>query len=49
MSKKTLELNINYGQPRRSYGCLGFLGDAFMLVITCGLWFFWILIRDTRR
>lgn len=35
---------------RRSkhYGCLGLLGDAFMTIITSGLWLFWVVIREIR-
>lgn len=34
---------------RSSYGCLSFLGDCFMVVITGGLWFIWIIVRESRR
>lgn len=40
-----------YQRPvgRKPYGCLGFLGDVFMLIITGGLWLIWIFVREMRR
>jgi hypothetical protein len=34
---------------RRQYGCLGFLGDVIMTVLTSGLWLIWIFVREMRR
>lgn len=34
---------------RRHYGCLGFIGDIFMVLITCGLWLIWIFVREMRN
>lgn len=31
------------------YGCLHFLWDAFLTVITGGLWLIWIFVREMRR
>jgi len=33
----------------RRYGCLGFLGDVFMTLITCGLWLIWVFVREMRN
>jgi hypothetical protein len=33
----------------RHYGCLSFLGDIFMTIITCGFWLIWIFVREMRR
>jgi hypothetical protein len=37
------------GYKMRRYGCLSFLFDAFMVVITGGLWLIWIFVREMRR
>lgn len=34
---------------RKPYGCLHFLFDCFMTIITCGLWLIWIFIREMRN
>lgn len=34
---------------RRRYGCLSFLGDVFMTLITGGLWLIWIFVREMRN
>ena len=34
---------------RRQYGCMNFLFDTFMVIITGGLWFIWIFVREMRR
>jgi hypothetical protein len=34
---------------RPQYGCLSFLGDVFMTVLTGGLWLLWIFVREMRR
>lgn len=36
-------------QYRRPYGCLGFLGDVFMTLLTGGLWLIWIFVREMRN
>lgn len=42
--------NIIYVVPeRRPYGCLGFIGDCIMTVLTAGLWLIWVFIREMRR
>lgn len=33
----------------RRYGCWSFLVDAFMTVITGGLWLIWVFVREMRR
>lgn len=35
-------------RPRRRYGCLSFLFDLFMIVISSGLWLVWIFVREMR-
>jgi hypothetical protein len=32
-----------------NYGCLGFIGDVLMTVVTGGLWLIWIFVREMRR
>lgn len=39
---------VRYGVDRR-YGCANFALDAFMTIITQGLWIIWIVIRQYRR
>jgi hypothetical protein len=34
---------------RQYYGFTNFVGDAFMTVITCGLWLIWVFIREIRN
>jgi hypothetical protein len=34
---------------RGRYGCLSFLFDVFMVIITGGLWLIWIFVREMRR
>ena len=34
---------------QRRYGFWNFIGDAFMFLITGGLWLIWIFIREMRR
>jgi len=45
----TMNQNVIYVQQKRGYGCMSFLGDCFMTVITGGLWMIWIFIREMRR
>lgn len=33
---------------RRNYGCLSFIGDAFMTLLTGGLWLIWVFVREMR-
>lgn len=33
----------------RPYGFWAFVGDAFMTVLTGGLWVIWIIVREMRR
>lgn len=35
--------------PHSHYGFLKFLGDCFMVVITCGFWLIWIFVRELRN
>jgi len=34
---------------RRQYGCLAFLLDVLLVLITQGLWIIWIFVREMRR
>ena len=36
-------------QQRRPYGCLAFLFDIFMTLLTSGLWLIWIFVREMRN
>lgn len=36
-------------QPRKPYGCLGFLFDCLMTIITGGLWLIWVFVREMRK
>jgi hypothetical protein len=33
----------------KSYGCLSFLGDCLMTVLTGGFWLIWVFVREMRR
>lgn len=33
----------------KSYGCMGFIFDCLMTVITGGLWLIWVFVREMRR
>lgn len=33
----------------RHYGCLNFLFDVVMTLITSGLWLIWVFVREMRR
>lgn len=37
-------------RPRNAprYGLLKFIGDAFMTMLTGGLWLIWVFIREMR-
>lgn len=32
----------------KRYGCMAFLFDVFMCIITAGLWLIWIFVREMR-
>lgn len=50
LDETNLYRNEQYSHSgRKPYGCLGFLGDVFMTIITGGLWLIWIFIREMRR
>jgi len=34
---------------QKQYGFWSFIGDIFMLFLTCGLWLIWIFVREMRR
>lgn len=36
-------------RPRRKYGFFHFLVDCTMVLITGGLWFIWIFVREMRK
>jgi hypothetical protein len=36
-------------REQKSYGCLKFLGDCFMVFLTGGLWLIWIFVREMRK
>lgn len=36
-------------QARRRYGCMGFMFDCFMTVVTGGFWLIWIIVRELRN
>lgn len=36
-------------QVKKPYGCLAFLGDIFMTLMTGGFWLIWIFVREMRR
>lgn len=40
--------NTQDRRGRRPYGCMSFIFDIIMLVITGGLWLLWIFIREMR-
>jgi hypothetical protein len=42
-------INCGVDNSVSEYGCSSFLFDVFMVVITGGLWFIWILIRTIWR
>jgi len=33
----------------KNYGCLSFIFDCVLVVVTGGLWLIWIFIREMRR
>jgi hypothetical protein len=36
-------------RERDSYGFFKFIGDIFMVFLTCGLWLIWIFVREMRK
>ena len=34
---------------RNNYGCLMFLLDVLLVLVTGGLWLIWIFVREMRR
>jgi len=38
-----------YIVERKPYGCMSFLFDVFMIMITGGLWLVWIFVREMRK
>lgn len=32
-----------------NYGCLSFVGDVVMTLLTGGLWLIWIFVREMRK
>lgn len=38
-----------YYIQRRRYGCLSFLGDVLMTLLTSGLWLIWVFVREMRN
>ena len=34
---------------RRPYGCVAFMFDILMTLITSGLWLIWIFVREMRN
>jgi hypothetical protein len=43
-----MEYFMKVYRDRRSYGLTGFVFDAFMVLITGGLWFIRIFVREMR-
>lgn len=39
----------SHRKPHKRYGCLGFLLDIIMVLLTGGLWLIWIFVREMRR
>jgi hypothetical protein len=40
---------IVYVERRKGYGFFKFMGDCFMVFLTCGLWLIWIFVREMRK
>ena len=41
---------VNYESfGKKKYGCMAFIFDVFMTLITSGLWLIWIFVREMRR
>ena len=32
-----------------NYGCLSFIGDCVMTILTAGLWLIWVFVREMRK
>ncbi len=39
----------NYCNCKKGYGFFSFLGDIFMVFLTCGFWLIWIFCREMRK
>lgn len=33
----------------KPYGCLAFLFDVFLTIITSGFWLIWVFVREMRK
>ena len=33
---------------KRKYGFANFCLDVFMMIVTCGFWIIWIIVREAR-
>jgi hypothetical protein len=40
---------VNAVKVVRPYGCLAFIGDILMTLLTGGLWLIWVFCREMRR
>lgn len=36
-------------QTKGQYGCLAFIGDCVMTLLTGGLWLIWVFVREMRK
>lgn len=43
-----MEVRVVHQKPN-SYGCMGFLFDCMMTLLTSGLWLIWIFVREMRQ
>jgi hypothetical protein len=43
------EERIVYVVERKPYGCMSFIFDCIMTIITAGFWLIWVFIREMRR
>lgn len=48
-SRYTEHTTYQMGHIRKPYGFLSFMGDAFMIFLTGGLWLVWIFVREMRK
>lgn len=42
-------MDVFYIEEKKTYGCLKFLFDCFMVCITYGFWLIWIFVREMRK
>lgn len=47
MDREVIYVVPAYG--KKQYGCMSFLFDCFMVIITAGFWLIWILVRELRK